>query len=160
MWGRAPAAVRAAVPQGERLLSWAPVLGGSVAIATDGALYLPVPEMLRLPWELIAKATWTDEEALVVEGRSESSQRDRTWMVRLADPRALPTVVYERVTSSVVVSERVALQGDLGARIVARRVGGGLKWTVTFDAGLDSADPKLRAQAEQALADLRATFGV
>ena len=78
----------------------------------------------------------------------------------LDEPGSLPTVVYERVTSSVVVSERVALRGELGARIVARRAGDGLRWTVTFDAGLDPRDPVLRAEADEALAELRATLGV
>jgi hypothetical protein len=80
--------------------------------------------------------------------------------VVLAEAGTLATVVYERVTSSVVVSERVLLRGDLGARIVARRAGDGLRWTVTFDAGLDARDPALRAEADAALTELRSTLGV
>ena len=170
MIGRTPREVRDVVAQGERVLSWAMVPGSGWAVATDAALYLPVlverspggagATSLRLPWELITKASWTDEGALVVEGRPQARGRDQGWMVRLDDPRTLPTVVYERVTSTVVVSERVALAEDAGARIVARRADGGLKWTVTFDAGLDPTDPVLRSRAEEALADLRSTFGV
>lgn len=157
---RTPADVRALAPAGERLLAWASVVPAGFAIATDAALYLPVPEHVRLAWDLVSKATFTQEAVLVVEGRSEPRARDRAWRVVLDDPGALPTVVYERVTSSVVVSERVTLQDDLGARIVARRVGDGLRWTVTFDPGLDPGDPLLRAQADAAVADLRSTLGV
>ncbi|MEY4170013.1 MAG: hypothetical protein RLZ94_1086 [Actinomycetota bacterium] len=169
---RPPAEVRAAVPSGERVLAWGTVAPGGVAVATDAALYLPLgdagarqvgqaaPAGLRLAWDLISKATFSEAAVLVVEGRPEPNARDRAWRVVLEDPGALPTVVYERVTSSVVVSERVALRGELGARIVARRAGEGLRWTVTFDAGLDPRDPVLRAEADEALAELRATLGV
>ncbi len=166
MFGRTPPEVRAIVDDGERALSWARVDGGGVAVATEMAIYLPVPEAtqsdgyLRLPWELVAKATWTDEGALVVEGRSEPTGRNRTWMVRIEEPRTLPTVVYERVTSSVVVSERVPLDGDAGARIVARRVGEGLSWTVTFDPGINPRDPEMQRRAREAMAELRETLGV
>ena len=157
---RAPADVRALVPPGERLLAWARVAPGGVAFATDAALYLPVPDTLRLAWDLISKATFSDAAALVVEGRQSPQGRDRAWRVILEEPGALPTVVYERVTSSVIVSERVELRGELGARFVARRTPSGLRWTVTFDAGLDPSDPALRAEADAALAELRSTLGV
>lgn len=157
---RVPADVRALVPDGEHLLAWSRVDPAGVALATDSALYLPAPHTVRLAWDLIAKATFSEAEILVVEGRAEPRGRDRAWRVVLRDPGALPTVVYERVTSSVVVSERVVLRGDLGARIVARRVGDGLRWTVTFDAGLDPEDPAVRADADAALAELRSALGV
>lgn len=157
---RVPADVRSQIRPGERVLSWSAVEPAGHAIATDSALYLPVPQPLRLSWDLISKATFSEAAVLVVEGRAEPSARDRAWRVVLVDPDALPTVVYERVTSSVVVSERVELRGELGARIVARRVGDGLRWTVTFDAGLDPQDPSLRAEADLALAQLRSTLGV
>lgn len=160
MFQRTPREVREIPVDHERTLSWAEVLGGGFAVATDVALYLPVPQTLRLPWDLVAKATWSDEGALVVEGREDPASRDRTWMVRIEEPRSLPTVVYERVTSSVVVSERVLLDGDAGARIVGRRAGDGLKWTVTFDPGLNPRDPALQERAREALADLRAALGV
>jgi hypothetical protein len=157
---RTPAEVRASIVDGERVLAWAPVQPTGFAIATDAALYLPVPQMLRLQWDLISKATFSEAAVLVVEARSDPAARDRSWRVVLAEAGTLATVVYERVTSSVVVSERVLLRGDLGARIVARRAGDGLRWTVTFDAGLDARDPALRAEADAALTELRSTLGV
>jgi hypothetical protein len=157
---RPPEEVRALVARGERVLAWARTQPAGFAVATDQALYLPVPETLRMPWDLISKATFSDEAILVVDGRAEPQARDRAWRVLLEDPGALPTVVYERVTSSVVVSEHVLLRGDLGARFVARRAGDGVRWTVTFDAGLDPRDMALRAEADAALAELRATLGV
>ena len=162
MLRRTPADVRALALPGERVLSWARVVGQSpaYAVATDQALYIPVPEPLRLPWELIAKATWGEGAIMLIEGRVAPTGADRTWRVRLDDPGAFPTVVYERVTSSVVVSERVSLEGDAGIRIVARRAGDGFRWTVTFDPGLDPDDPQIRSRADAALAELRSTLGL
>ncbi len=157
---RVPPEVRASVAKGERVLAWARVQPAGFAIATDAALYLPVPSMLRFAWDLITKATFSEESVLVVDGRPDPQARDRSWRVVLEEAGALPTVVYERVTSSVVVSERVVLRGELGARIVARRAGDGLRWTVTFDAGLDPGDPTLRSEVDEALADLRSSLGV
>jgi len=162
MLRRTPADVRALTLPGERVLSWARVAGPATAyaVATDQALYIPVPEPLRLPWELIAKATWGEGAIMLIEGRVAPAGINRTWRVRIDEPGAFPTLVYERVTSSVVVSEHVALMGDAGIRIVARRAGDGFRWTVTFDPGLDPDDPQIRRRADAALADLRSTLGV
>lgn len=174
MLRRTPAGAKALVPDDERLLAWGTVgvAQESYAVATDRALYIPVPDvahsvgtsapvgLVRIPWEGVTKATWDDDFVLVVEGRTEGSARDSAWRVRLHDPRSLPTVVYERVTSMIVVSERVNLVGEAGARIVGRRAGDGIRWTVTFDPGLNPADPELRRRADGALADLRATWGL
>ena len=162
MFRRIPREARDLALPGERVLAWSTVRGSrdAYALATDVALYMPVPEPIRIPWDQIAKATWGDDGVLVVEGRIDPRGPDRTWQVAIDDPRALPTVVYERVTSTIVVSERVNLDGSQGIRIVGRRAGDGLRWTVTFDAGLNPADPDLRRRADEALADLRSTLGV
>ncbi len=163
MLRRTPAGARALVQSGERVLAWSTVGAGTeetYAVATDRALYIPVPEPIRIPWELVTKATWGEDLVLVVEGRTDERGRDRAWRVRIDDPRVLPTVVYERVTSIIVVSEHVAFEGDVGARFVGRRAGEGLRWTITFDPGLDPRDPELRRRANEALAELRSTLGV
>ena len=162
MFRRMPREARDLASPGEQVLAWSTVRGSreAYAVATDVALYAPVPEPIRIPWDHVAKATWGDEGVLVVEGRLDPRGPDRTWRIAIDDPRSLPTVVYERVTSTIVVSERVVLQGTQGARIVGRRAGDGLRWTVTFDAGLNPADPEIRARADEALAELRATLGV
>ncbi len=163
---RTPAEVRAAIAGGERILAWTPMRGappGAYLAATDAALYVvggPVHGVVRLPWDLVTKATWTDEAVLVVEGRPGRDESEEVWHLAPEDLQRLPTVVYERVTSNVVVSERVALEGELGVRIVARRSGDDMRWTVTFDPGLDPQDPDLRRRAEEALADLRSTLGL
>ncbi|MFZ8910603.1 MAG: hypothetical protein ACO20A_08110, partial [Candidatus Nanopelagicales bacterium] len=93
---RTPAGVRELVEAGERVLAWAEVQPAGFAVATDVALYLPVPQMMRLPWDLISKATFSEAAVLVVEARPDPGARDRSWRVVLAEAGTLATVVYER----------------------------------------------------------------
>jgi hypothetical protein len=87
--------------------------------------------------------------------------------VLLEEPGRVPEAVRERVTASIVVSERVdlGLGEDAGdgpaARITGRRPpqGGELRWVVTFDHGADPDDPALRAAADRELARIRAWYG-
>ena len=82
--------------------------------------------------------------------------------VVLDAPGNIPEVVNERVKASVLVQQHVALIGDKGVRLVARRKPGdtAIMWRVTFDAGVDANDPAVRAAADDALAELRASLGL
>ena len=98
-------------------------------------------------------------------GRTRAPDRARPVSLRVpieGDAGALPSVVKERVNASIVVSRHVELQGERGARLVARRTPGSseLRWSVVFDPGLDPADPDLRASADAALEALRGSLGV
>lgn len=138
--------------RGERVLA----IGGE-AVATDAALHLGgTEEATRLPWERVEQATWQDGVLIVREvgGRRHS--------LRLEKPGSVPETVRERVTATVVVSQHVKLPGG-GVRIVGRRpprADGALRWAFVFDSGLDPADPGLRAQAEQALEEIRRQTGL
>jgi hypothetical protein len=165
---RTPTEVRDRVP-GERVLAWMPV-GESSLVATDTALVLPEddgrrrpagPE-LRVPWDRVLRASW-EPEIVEVTAQPESGGRPVVHRVRiLAEPGVLPEVVRERVTSSIVVQHHALLEGERGARFVARRVPNStdLRWSVVFDAGLDPADPELRSLADLVLGDLRASLGI
>jgi hypothetical protein len=159
---RAPAEVRARAA-GERVLAWMPV-GASSLVATSSALLLPAgaADDVRLPWDRIVRASW-EPEIVEVTAQPESGGRPVVHRVRIeGDPGVLPEVVRERVTSSIVVQHHVLLEGERGARVVARRVPGStdLRWSVVFDAGLDPTDPALRARADDALTALRTSLGI
>jgi hypothetical protein len=159
--------------RGERVLATAPTAGGSYTVATLAALHLPdgTGGFVRLPWERVEHATWKDGVLHVREPGSGPEHH-----VRLTDPGAVPETVQERVTATIVISHHARLPGGGGVRIVGRRpltagppglasVGGDprmaeLIWTFVFDAGLDPADPGLRAQAEQILENLRRQTGL
>lgn len=149
---------------GERLLAAAPVVGSDSPLrASDRALYLPgdadADPGTRLAWDTIVHAAWEPPTLVVEQGGGVPARIVR---VVLEDPRRIPEVVRERVMATIVVSEHVDLVGDAGARIVGRRSpeGEGIRWTITFDPGLDPADPVLREAAAAALADLRIALGV
>ena len=158
---RTPAEVKTRVP-GERVLAWAPS-GASSVIATQGALVLPtgcVPE--RVPWDLVVRVGW-EPRGVEVVAQGAAGARPVSLRVPIeGDAGALPSVVKERVNASIVVSRHVELQGERGARLVARRTPGSseLRWSVVFDPGLDPADPDLRASADAALEALRGSLGV
>jgi hypothetical protein len=165
---RPPAEVRERVP-GERVLAWMPV-GESSLVATETTLVLPEDDGvrrtagpdLRVPWDRVLRASW-EPEIVEVTAQPESGGKPVVHRVRISgEPGVLPEVVRERVTSSLVVQHHARLDGERGARFIARRVPGttDLRWAVVFDPGLDPADPLLRARADEVLAGLRTSLGV
>ena len=111
-----------------------------------------------LPWERVAAATWEDPELrLVTTGSRE------THTLTLDDSGLLPEVIRERVQASILVSEHVQLTAGGGARFSARRsptADAEVRWTVTFDDGLDPQDVTLRQLADGELARMRQNYGV
>ena len=153
------------IPPGERVVAWGAGPGADVtqshfAAATDRALYLQATGE-RLAWDRITKASW-DEPMLDLVVVDEAGQASRLVRARLDDSRDLPAAVHDRVTASVLVSERVDLGGGAKALMVARRASDDdeVRWTVVFDAGLDPGDPDLQAEATAALARLRDSLGI
>ena len=114
------------------------------ALATDRRLVVVDPQAPGDPrtdraWFEVDTASWDDEAGVLsvswVSG-------ERSWLT-LADPTdpALPTVVRERVESSVVARHRVTVPGRGGARVVVRRAGDQLVTQVLLDPGTDARDP-------------------
>lgn len=168
MFGRGlPKEVRSrlGVPSGEKVVAWGSGVTGRgdeavYAVATDRALYLDATGE-RLPWDRITRAQW-DEPMLDLVVVDADGQPDRLVRVPLTVGSALPDAVHAQVTESVVVSERLQLSGGAGALAVARRASDedAIRWSIVFDSGLDPRDPELRAQADEALAQLRDALGI
>lgn len=139
-----------------RTLAWGTTTDGQPVIATIAGLV--VGDTL-LPWHLIDKAVW-EPPAFTLRYRDAQTGAARRSQLHLATVGTLPPVVRERITRSVVVSRRVALQGEAGAVLAARRdPAGNVSWTVTVDPGLDAGDPQLQQRAREALAQLRQSYG-
>jgi hypothetical protein len=152
---------KAVVAHGERALAWAPLTTGGIVVASEAALYEQSdasPEPTRWPWVQVQSAVW-EPPMLTVTVREHDA--DRVLRMPLVDGSSLPAAIHERVRASILVSEHIPFgDGPLGARYVARRVGDEAAWTVTFDPGLDPADPTLRAEAAEHLANLRSVMGI
>jgi hypothetical protein len=155
----APEPVHALLPPDERLLAWGTTIGGGFVVASNVALYLPdAGGATRIPYETVQTASWEDPVLNVVLVGEDGRHR----LVRLEETGDLPAVVRERVTSTVLVTERVALSGQAGALVIARRPpqSDDVLWQVVFDAGLDADDPQLRADAADAVTRVRASTGL
>lgn len=148
-----PESVRALRPRGERLLAYAFTADGDPALATDRALIFAAT---RLGWADIEHVTWRDNRLTV----RENGQGGATHTLDIPEPGRLTDVVYDRVTATILISRHTPLRGDLGVRVVARRVprSTDITWQVRFDDGLDPADPDLREAADRFLADTRAAY--
>lgn len=129
----------------------------SVVIATDRALYFATDHApMRLAWTNIARAGW-EEPWLTIHGVT-----GEKITLYLEPAGQLPPVVRDRVTASVLIRERIPL--DIGGHVVCvgRREPGSdqVLWRVEFDPETDSSATEIRASADRALAELRATLGV
>lgn len=150
----------------ERVVSWAPLAGGSAAVATPLGLWLPdLAGPRRVPWHLVDKATWRGGTLTVtpaVDTGDGVLEEQQPRSVRLADPRDLPPTVRTRVQRTIAYSRHHALAPTGGVRVVGRRVPGrdGLTWQLVFDAGTDRSDPLVGEQADRLRAAARAEVGV
>lgn len=141
-------------------LAWGRLATGELVVAALGELIVAGEEPLRVPWDLVEAATWT-EPVLTLRFREQPGAPVRGRELRLEESGKLPPAIRERVTQSVVLSRHVPLVGDRGAVFAVRQdAEGATRWTVTFDEGLDPADPSVRARADEALAGIRATLGI
>lgn len=130
---------------------------GAMVTATREHLHISAPET-TLPWHTVITAEW-DAPILRIHAAPEGSPC--RFNLEIPNPKRLPEVVRERVTDSVIISERRTLPGGASATFVARRLPGDeVAWSVVFDSGLNAQDPELQAQASRLLEDLRSTLGV
>jgi hypothetical protein len=148
--------------RGERVLIASAVPAGWV-VATTHALWLPDrTDMTRVGWETVDNASWNrDTASLEVLQAADLGARPRRWHLRMDDDRDLLLVIKERIRSTVVATRNVALDGERGVRVVARRPPGSdrFSWAVSVDPGIDVDDAAVRAKIDEVLAALAADLG-
>ena len=152
-----PEAVRALRPRGERMLAYAFTTDDAPVLATDRSLvFSDGAGPRRLGWAEIEHVSWREGRLDVRENGADGATH--TFAIR--EPGRLTDVVYDRVTSTIVVSRHTELRGDLGVRVVARRAPHSTEvtWHIRFDDGLDPTDPDLREAADRFLADTRTAY--
>jgi len=154
------------VATGERLLAWAPVVGGHWVAGTRDALYLPAG---RLPWEEIEAADWDHDLARLRVAEVGQWGRPRVEHALTLDETApydtdrLLQLVRERITASVLLVRHVPVTGKRGVRVVGRRAPAGrseVHWVYEYDVGVEPTDPVVQAAASAALASARADVGL
>jgi hypothetical protein len=159
---RAAARAQAPLRPGERLLAVACGAGGDLLAATDRALYHQAGQAwARLGWDQVGRVDWDEQRHILLLIGLTPAAPARTVLL-LAKDWALPAVAAERVSWATVVDQRISLNGDAGARVVARRRPGqaAVTWQVILDRTLDPADPAIKAKLQSSLTELRAVTGV
>jgi hypothetical protein len=161
-----PAEAVARLDRDERVVAWADTTGGTV-LATPLGLWLPGYDQ-RLPWHLIDKATWKNDVLTLVPAVDTGDgvlREQAPRAVRVTVPRDLPNTVRVRVQKAIAFTRHHPLPGDgprRGVRVVGRRVPGqdGVTWQLVFDAGVDEADPAVRAAAAEYVQAAKAELGL
>ena len=149
------------IPKGERIIARGTQQRGDEQLsvtATNVALHT---NDRAIRWDQIESATW-EEPQLHLVIRSDAGASPERITLRLVDSRSLVETVRDRVTASVVTSQRRALPSGAVATFAARRRSddGTIGWSVVFDGNPDLSDPVLRAEADAVLADLRGSLGI
>lgn len=159
-----PPEVSAQIPKNERVMAWGTGpqrLDGSATliVTTDRAMYAP-GYVERLEWEQVLRASWEDPILEVV--RLDGNGSTEFLRVNLDNAGSVPQVLFDRVTSTIVMQTRIELDGSRGASLVARRVRDSdeVRWEVVFDPGIDPANPQFRAIADERLVWLRESAGI
>jgi hypothetical protein len=148
----------------DRVLGRATSESGPVE-GTREALVLPTPDgPRRIPWEQVEAATWDRDTGIlrVTEVGSFGLTRPEHEVV-VEEPGRLLELVRERVTASIVLQRHVAIEGERGVRIIARRAAIGarqISWFFAYDNGVDPDDPFVEQAAQEALAVAQAEIGL
>jgi len=128
-----------------------PVNGPDAGPGTPRARYL---------WHDVAEATWSPQERVVDVVWAQSSA---ALQLQLEDHETyLPEVLRERVMSTYVLSQRVAVQGRRGVTVAIRRhsVDGSLFSQAVPDDGVDLERPKVADQVASLTRVLAAQAGL
>lgn len=142
---------------GSRTLVEVTTSSGATVSATREYLSVSEPPV-TLPWYSVVSATW---EAPVLKVLATHEGKPLKLDLEIPNPKRLPEVVRERVTDSVIITERRTLPAEVGATFVARRhPNDEVAWSIVFDSGVDSTDPVLQEQASELLSELRSTLGI
>jgi hypothetical protein len=145
--------------KGERVMAETKSIDDKLTlIATQVALHI---DERAIRWDQVLTAKW-EEPNLVLSVQMDPSSRAEQLSIGLEKARRFLEVVRDRVTSSVVMTERRSLPVGAVATFTARRRSdtGEVIWSVIFDGNPDLTNPELMEQAQQVLTDLRGSLGI
>lgn len=162
-----PAGVVDAAPlrPGETVLAATVTDDGTWLLGTRYAFLVVADDAgTRVPWEQVERADWDrEDERFVLVEVGEYGRPLSRHVHRVPEPGLLLELVRERVTASLVLQRRVAVEGKRGLFVVARRAPAGhgeIIWAYEFDRGVDPENPAVRAAAEAGLRAAQGEVGV
>ncbi len=146
------------------MLAGALTAAGDVVVGTRVALYLPGPDLHRIPWEQVQQATWNpDDELFRVSEVGDWGEQRPVHVLTVAEPGLLLELVRERVTATVVLQQHVPVRDGAGFFVIARRPadrGTELIWLVEFEEDLDPGDSEVRRLVAEALTRAKDEVGL
>jgi hypothetical protein len=109
---------------GERVLAWSPLAGGGVAAATVEGLHVRTPTggTLHGEWAQVLQAAWEAGSGTLAVTWAFSRQ---ITALELSAPGRFPEVVHERVRSSLLLSQQVAVSEGRSVWVALRRLADG-----------------------------------
>jgi hypothetical protein len=151
------ASMREVAGRPARILAWAGE-GDQLAIGSPTVLSAGgVDGWQHVGWHEIERGGWNDELRRLSWVRLDGRRGE----VQLAEPGRLPELFRERVEATIVVRQFVALAGERGVTISARRPLGGpgpLVWHTSLTRGLTWQTAGVQQAVDDALAETRAEF--
>ncbi|HEY0239997.1 MAG TPA: hypothetical protein VGC37_15270 [Friedmanniella sp.] len=143
-----------------RILAWARgqdgyAVGSPAVLSLGGA---GGDDWRHVGWHEIEHGGWNAESRSL----SWTLYGGRRGRMELAEPARLPELFRERVAASIAVERFVAIQGERGVTVTARRdlgAAGTLSWHSTLTRGLSWSTDGVADQVAQAAADLQSEYG-
>ncbi len=134
------------------------VLDVPPSAAEGGEEGTAAPGWRHVAWHQVEHGGWNAESRSL----SWTLYGGRRGRVGLSEPGRLPELFRERVAASIVVERFVAIRGERGVTITARRdlgEGGGLSWHSTLTRGLSWNVEGVADVAARASAELQSEYG-
>jgi hypothetical protein len=146
----------------ERVLAAAPLDdGGWVVTSSVALLVVRSGPVARAAWHEVAEATWEPEAREVAVRWATPGQPGL--LLRLGEePGRVPEVLRERVMSTYVLSQRVAVRGRRGVTVAVRRnaADGSLLVQTVPDEGIDLRRPETAERVAAMARDLSEQVGL
>jgi hypothetical protein len=154
------AATRPRVERGERVLTVADTIDGSVAASTR-ALYHRRGDQpdgwVRIGWEQIETARWRPADQTLTLTALPGNERPPI-SFHLNEPGQLPAVCQDRIAATVIATRRVTLASSPAVITVRRQPGtDALVWTVRLR---ERTQADTDRQVDHAIRALRADLGI
>jgi hypothetical protein len=145
-----------------RILAWGTSAEGW-CIGSPAALSYQIDrEWLHVGWHEIERGDWEAEQRRLswsqYTGADEST---RAVSVDLIQPGRLPELFRERISASIAIQKFVAISGERGVLVTARRAlgpSGQISWHGTATKGLGRRADGVQAGIDQAIAAVRSEY--
>lgn len=147
--GELPTGFAGGLADTERVLGSAAMADGRRVVVTTHGLWVPEGEgHRRIGWHLVSNARWDGRSLHLIEAEEVGAQGQTVLLadrpprrIPLSGPGPVPDLVRQRVTRSVLASQRREFPGG-SALFIRRRVPGrdGVQQQVRPDAGTDLDD--------------------